>query len=144
MATRKRRDEKTAIVQEYLQGGKSLRDLALKHNVAFSTVRDWVVEAGHNIAQFRSDALEQSADVLSKQLLTSALAMNEQATLLGDRQFLLSAEPERIKEISGAHKSLAESGFRFMEAIQRARAEQEVRRLAIEEGDIEEENSGGR
>lgn len=135
----RRRDEKLDIVAEYLTGNYSVRQLSEIHGVPASTLRQWIIEAGHNIAQFRQEKLEEAADLLATYLTENLRTLNKQARKLGDDDFLDKAEPDRIQAVGVAHGIMSDKSLRIIEAIERAKAEKEARKLQL----LEEGDSGG-
>lgn len=134
----RRRDEKLEIIEQYLTGHHSISDLSRMHGVPQTTLRQWIVDAGHNIAEFRQQKLEEAADLLASYLVENLRTLNSQAKKLGDEEFLENALPERIQAVGVAHGIMSDKSLRIVEAIERAKAEKEereARRLALEEGD---------
>lgn len=134
MAKLRKMDTRLVVIEDYMSGDLSIRDLAIKHGVPKSTIHEWIQEAGLVAGQYRTQKLEEAADLLADYLVDNLQSLRNQLGLLGDRKFLESTEPDRIQAISVSHGIISDKSVRILEAIERARAERDRQRL-LTEGD---------
>lgn len=108
-------------VRAVLEDGRTSCDVGKEFGVPGRTIRGWVQQTGHTLAQIGQAKMEECAESALEYLGLNLQALNAQAALFASQEWLKNTDADKINSIAICHGILADKCFRLLEAADRAK-----------------------